>query len=131
MKTALDSSVLLLILRRQTGWEHWKKLLTAASAQGPLVISPVVFVECSVGFASTEEALRHFDSIGIVYDSISPESAWLAGRTFVQYRRQGGARTQLLPDFLIAAHAMCQADRLAAIDRGYLRAYFPKLRRLD
>jgi predicted nucleic acid-binding protein len=37
----------------------------------------------------------------------------------------------LIPDFLIAAHASVQADRLAALDRGYLRTYFPDLRILS
>lgn len=131
MITALDSSVLLLILRRQSGWEHWQKLISVASSEGPLVICPVVFAECSIGFASTEEALSHFEAIGVSYDSFTPESSWLAGQTFLLYRRQGGVRTHLLPDFLVASHATHQADRLAAIDRGYLRTYFPKLQRLE
>jgi hypothetical protein len=38
-------------------------------------------------------------------------------------RREDGPGRQLIPDFLIAGHA----DRLAAIDRGYLRRYFPNL----
>ena len=33
-----------------------------------------------------------------------------------------------MPDFLIGAHAAKQADRIAVIDRGYLRRYFPRLR---
>ncbi len=65
--------------------------------------------------------------LNIRYDPILPEAAWRAGQIFQQYRRQGGPRTTLIPDFLIAAHAGEQADCLAAVDRGYLRTYFPDL----
>jgi len=33
----------------------------------------------------------------------------------------------MIPDFLIGSHVLRQSDRLAAMDRGYLRRYFPKL----
>jgi predicted nucleic acid-binding protein len=92
-----------------------------------LVVCPVVFAECSVGFSSLAEARTRFDSLGMLYDAFSPESAWMAGQTFLEYRKNQGPREHLLPDFLIAAHASVQADRLAAVDRGYLRIYFPDL----
>lgn len=58
---------------------------------------------------------------------IEPEAAFLAAKTSLRYRREGGPRHYLIPDFLIAAHATIQSDRLAAEDRGYLRSYFPTL----
>ena len=127
MRTAVDSSVLLCILRRQAGWEQWRDTLNRATEEGVLVLCPVVFAECSVGFASVEEARVQFDSLCIVYDAFTRECAYLAGQLFLGYRREGGSRPYLIPDFLIAAHASVQADRLAAIDRGYLRTYFPRL----
>ena len=127
MRTALDSSVVILLQRRQPGWEGWRHALTQAAAEGPLLINPVVFAECSAGFPSAEAALKEFESIQVHFDPISPESAYLAGQTFLRYRREGGPRQHFIPDFLIAAHATVQADRLAATDRGYLRAYFPNL----
>jgi len=53
---------------------------------------------------------------------------YLAGDTFKRYRQAGGPRQQLVPDFLIAAHAQIQSNRLAAIDRGYLRQWFRGLK---
>lgn len=127
MRTAVDSSVLLCILRQQPGWEHWRATLTRATEDGCLLLCPVAFAECSVGFPNTEEALAKFDSLCLIYDGFSPECAYLAGQIFLRYRREGGPRQHLIPDFLVAAHACTQADRLAAIDRGYLHAYFPEL----
>ncbi len=130
MRTAVDSSVLLLILRRQAGHERWREALSRAAEEGTLLICPVVFAECSVGFSSVAEARAKFDALGMLHDALSPECAWMAGQTFLKYRQSHSPREHLLPDFPIAAHASAQADRLAAWDRGYLRIYFPDLQLL-
>lgn len=122
--------MLLTIQRKEQGWESWRERLMSAAAEGPLLICPVVFAECSLGYASAEEAVMEFESIGLYYDPIQPRSAFLAGKIFLRYRNEGGVRETLLPDFLIAAHATLQADRLAAVDRGYLRRYFSELQLL-
>ena len=51
----------------------------------------------------------------------------LAGEMFRAYLQRGGRRDRVLPDFLIAAHAQVQAQRLLARDRGYYRDYFKQL----
>lgn len=75
--------------------------------------------------------MKDIKRLHISYDPIEPDAAYLAGKIFLAYRANGGPRVHLLPDFLIAAHASVQADRLAALDRGYLRTYFPDLPRLS
>jgi len=127
MRTALDSSVLFLLSRRQPGWVGWRDCLQTAVAEGELVISPVAFAEFSIAYSSINEAQADLDRLYIFYDPITPAAAYLAGQIFLRYRRTGGPRLHLIPDFLIAAHASVQADRLAALDRGYLRTYFPDL----
>jgi len=72
-------------------------------------------------------ATGRFEALQFQYDPIQAEAAYLAGQTFLRYRREGGPRQHLIPDFLIAAYASVQADRLAAEDRGYLRRYFDSL----
>lgn len=130
MRTALDSSVLILLSRKQAGWEAWRDRLQTASEEGQLLISPVAFAEYSIAYPSEGSARADLDRLHIIYDPITPAAAYLAGQIFLHYRRAGGPRKHLIPDFIIAAHATTQADRIAALDRGYLRNYFPNLAQL-
>jgi len=123
--------VLLAIRGRESGYESWENALREAAEQGSLCICPVVFAEMSPGCPSSSQLLKQLEALAIGYDDISPAAAHLAGCIHWKYRKGGGPRTHLVPDFLIAAHAQVQCDRLAAIDRGYLRRYFPRLKLLQ
>jgi predicted nucleic acid-binding protein len=55
-----------------------------------------------------------------------PKTAlFLAGKAFGQYRRRGGTKTQVLPDFFIGAHAAVQGWPLLTRDAARFRTYFP------
>jgi predicted nucleic acid-binding protein len=129
--TAVDTAVLIAIDQGESGAAAWVECLADARAEGALVICDVVAAE----FYAVVMDDREFDSVladlGISHSPVSPAAARLAGRIFRRYRDAGGPRTHLVPDFLIAAHAAADCDRLASPDRGYLRRYFPELPLLD
>jgi predicted nucleic acid-binding protein len=131
MTTALDSSVLWAVILQEPGHERWLRALMQAASEGPLIVSPIAFAELAPSTANETELMALLARLAITYDPIAPAAAHLAGSTFKLYRKAGGPRQHLVPDFLIAAHAQIQADRLAAIDRGYLRKWFPGLQLLE
>jgi predicted nucleic acid-binding protein len=55
---------------------------------------------------------------------------FLAGKAFVQYRRRGGAKTNVLGDFFIGAHAAVSGLPLLTRDTGRYRTYFPSVKLL-
>jgi predicted nucleic acid-binding protein len=55
-------------------------------------------------------------------------AAFLAGKAFLAYRRQGGTKQSLLPDFLIGAHAAVAGYSLLTRDTARYRTYYPRLR---
>ncbi len=52
----------------------------------------------------------------------------MAGAIWAAYRKEGGHRERLIPDFLIAAHARLQAERFLTRDRGFYKKWFKGLR---
>ena len=128
MITAIDTSVLVGIAKGEANAPRWVDVLAAARAEGELVICDVVAAEFFALLMDEEKFQRSLDGLGIAYTATSLDAARLAGRIFRAYRREGGPRQHLVPDFLIGAHAQRQTDRIAAVDRGYLRRHFPRLR---
>jgi len=128
MITAVDTSVLVAIAKGEGEARRWTDLLAAVRADGDLVICDVVAAEFFALLLDERKFQQSLSGLGIVFSPAGLDAARVAGRIFRDYRRKGGPRRHLIPDFLIAAHAQRQADQIAAIDRGYLRAYFPRLR---
>ena len=127
MTTAVDTSVLIAIAKGESDAEAWVDLLIAARSGGDLAVCDVVAAEYYAVLMDARKFRRSLRDLGIVFSPTSLAASQLAGRIFKDYRRQGGPREHLVPDFLIGAHASEHADRIAAIDRGYLRHYFPNL----
>jgi predicted nucleic acid-binding protein len=128
MRTAIDSSVLWSVFKGESDAKRWIDLLISTREASSLIVCEIVVAEIAPLFRNLVDLEAKLESLGVDFDPIRPESAFMAGEIFRDYRRHGGPRTQLIQDFLIGAHAMNQADCLAAQDRGYLRAYFPGLR---
>ncbi len=132
MITALDTSILLDVLLDDPTYRG-KSLegLRAAHAAGALIACPVVWAEIRGAVKRPEAVAEAFAQVDIVFDPFDQACADLAGDLWHAYRRQGGTRSRLIPDFLVGAHAQLRAGRILSRDRGFLRGYFKDLVVID
>ena len=128
---AIDTSVLLAIFKGEPKGEAWLECLQSAAEAASLLVSSVVYAEIRSFFPTDGACKIALHDLDLRHSALSEDAASLAGRIFRDYRKEGGPRTTILPDFLVAAHAATQANSLATEDRGYLRAYFPQIRILS
>jgi predicted nucleic acid-binding protein len=125
----VDSNVLLDVLNDDTVWSAWSAAaLLKAGDSARLVINPIIYGEVSVRYSSIEALDEALPSMTFEREPLPFEAAFLAGKSFLAYRRQGGARRSPLPDFLIGAHAAIAGYQLLTRDTARYRTYFPRLR---
>ena len=128
MAILVDSNVLLDVATDDPTWGAWSaEALGRAADESVLVINPIVFAEVSVGFDRVEDLEDALPPEVYRRDPLPYEAAFLAGRTFLAYRRRGGRRVTPLPDFYIGAHAAVAGHRLLTRDARRYRTYFPRL----
>lgn len=126
--TLVDSNVILDIVTEDAEWLDWSASALARRAdRGPLVVNPVIYAEVSAGFERIEDVEAALPEDYYVRQPLPWEAAFLAGRSFVRYRRRGGRRRSPLPDFCIGAHATIRGLTLLTRDARRYRTYFPKL----
>lgn len=124
--TLVDSNVLLDILTEDPLWLAWSTdALAAAAEAGPLCINPIVYAEVSIRFTTVEALEEALPPRDYRREALPWAAAFLAGKAFLDYRRNKGSKSTTLPDFLIGAHAAVADLVLLTRDVGRYRTYFP------
>ncbi len=124
----VDSNVLLDVATGDPVWGTWSgSTLERTADHAVLVINPLVYAEVSIGFETIEELESALPADVYRREDLPYEAAFLAGRSFLAYRREGGTKRSPLPAFYIGAHAAVAGYRLLTRDATRYRTYFPKL----
>jgi len=124
VSAAVDSSVSWAIFKGEPAGLAWIGKLVELRRQGPLLACEVVWAETRPAFATARQQQEIMDRLGVEFSPLDVSAAALAGELFSKYRRAGGARQRILPDFLIGAHALSLGLPIASDDEGFFRKYF-------
>jgi len=122
----VDTNILLDLVTGDPQWAEWsQQQLDIATARAQVAINDIVYAELSVGYPTIEELDEMIRRAGVINAAIPRPALFLAGKAFRQYRLSGGARTEVLPDFFIGAHAVIADCMLITRDAARYRTYFP------
>ena len=121
----VDTNVLVDVLEDDPEWADWSiGQLRAQSKIHRLAINPVIYSELSLTFSTVEALDRAVDALGLTMIEIPRPALFLAGKAFVRYRRQGGAKSNVLADFFIGANAAVARYPLLTRDTRRYTTYF-------
>lgn len=123
--TVVDSSVLLDLFTEDATWLAWSQAqLVEAAQRGSLVLNAVVLAEIAPRFSRIETLREALPSMCLI-EEIPLAASFLAGHAHAEYRRTGGKRQAILPDFLIGAHAAVTGRPLLTRDPTRVATYIP------
>ena len=124
----IDSCIVTDLADPESAWFEWStSTLERLDQSNTMVINPIIYAECSVGFERIEEVEALFASLGFAMKSIPNEALFLAGKAFLQYKKRKGEKGNVLPDFFIGAHAAVSGYALVSRDKGRFSTYFPSV----
>jgi predicted nucleic acid-binding protein len=122
----VDTNVLIDIVEDDPKWAEWSlEQLRSQSQVHELAINPIIYAELSVAFSHLETLDKVIDRLGLKFLEIPRAALFLAGKAFVKYRHAGGAKSSVLPDFFVGAHAAIASISLLTRDPSRYRTYFP------
>ena len=122
----VDSNVILDVAYEDPHWRAWSEAaIEQAAEESALVINPIIYAEVSIGYAGVEQVEAVLPADRFRREALPYEAAFLAGKSFLAYRRRGGTRTSPLADFYIGAHAAVRGYRLLTRDVARYQSYFP------
>jgi predicted nucleic acid-binding protein len=126
--TLVDTNVLLDLVTDDPRWATWSiAQLEAAALRGPLWINDAVYAELSVRYERIEDLDTFLDAADLAIAPTPRAALFLAGKAYLRYRKSGGTRSGVAPDFFIGAQAAVAGMPLLTRDAGRYQSYFPSV----
>ena len=124
----VDTNVLVDVLQNDPQWADWSiAQMRAQASLHALVINPIIYAEISLSFSTLEALDEVVATLALEVRELPRPALFLAAKAYAQYRRRGGSKLQVLPDFFIGAHAVVEGWPLLTRDASRFRTYFPTL----
>lgn len=122
----VDANVLLDVFGQDPAWFDWSAGALAKAVRTRSVgVNPIIYAEVSANFEAIEDLEDALPASDFERLPLPWPAAFLAGRSYIAYRRSGGQRRSPLPDFYIGAHAAVEGMTLLTRDSTRYRTYFP------
>lgn len=122
----VDTNVLLDVFQGDPRWFEWSAWQIRHQRQvHELCINPVVYAELAPSFKSEQALDFHLDDLELRYREPSRTVMFIAGMAHRYYRRNGGSRKAILPDFFLGAHAAVLGCGILTRDARPYQTYFP------
>ena len=124
----VDTNVLVNVLQDDPQWADWSiGQLRAQASIHQLAINPIIHAEMSLSFSTLEGLDGAMSTLALELRESPRPALFLAARAFVQYRKRGDSKQQVLPDFFIGAHAAVEGWPLLIRNPSRLRTCLPTL----
>lgn len=130
MPVLVDTNVLVDVLTDDPNWADWSlEQLERYEGEG-LVVNPMVYAELCFGFptmAAVDELVRQY---ALTWQEVPRLGLFKAAKAFQVYKKRGGTRAFVLPDFFVGGHAEAADLPVLTRDVQRFRTYFPGVRLL-
>ncbi|MBY3197770.1 type II toxin-antitoxin system VapC family toxin [Rhizobium laguerreae] len=128
MATLVDTNILVDLAVVGSDWHSWsRRKMLDVFKDGPVLINPIIYSEFSVRYDDVDEVDRLLPQDEFRRENLPWPAAFAAAAAFRLYRRAGGGRERVLPDFFIGAHAAIRGYRILTRDPSGYRSYFPSV----
>ncbi|RUM18975.1 PIN domain-containing protein [Rhizobium phaseoli] len=128
MATLVDTNILVDLAVAGSDWHDWsRRKMLDVFRDGPVLINPIIYSEFSVRYEDMDEVEQLLPQDEFRRENLPWPAVFAAAQAFRLYRRAGGRRDQILPDFLIGAHAAIRGYKILTRDPGGYRSYFPSV----
>jgi predicted nucleic acid-binding protein len=125
----VDTNVIIDVLDSDPAWSAWSLgQLRRFSALDVLAINNIIYAEISPRFSTSVAVDAKLEEMGLVLVGTPRTAAFLAAKVYVQYRKHGGNKLNVLSDFFIGAHATVLGCPLLTRDSRRYAGYFPTVR---